>query len=104
MAPEMRAWGLAVVATFLFVLGGLGAWAQEYWAWIPRRLTDLLQLAGLVLSVWALVRVAQMLFARPAPERVALRRLAGTLGLAGVPPLVFLIWWAWLHVSLATAM
>lgn len=99
---ENRPLGMAAVAMLLFALGGVGTWAQEYWAWVPRRLTDLLQLTGLALSLGALAWSARMLFSSPPPNRRLLRLLAGAIGLAAVPPLIFLAWWLWLHAALAT--
>ena len=95
-----KAWSLAVVAAFLFALGAVATWAQEFVVWLPHRLASVLMLAGLVLSVWSLVLSARRLFAPPPSERSELQELAGAIFFAALPPCVFLVWAVWLHVVL----
>lgn len=96
-----QAWSLAVVAAFLFALGAVATWAQEFVVWLPHRLASVLMLAGLALSVWSLTVSARRLFAPPPPARAELRALAGAIFFSALPPCVFLAWAVWLHVVLA---
>ena len=42
-----QAWALAVVAAFLFALGGVATWAQEFLVWIPQRVASTCIVFGL---------------------------------------------------------
>ena len=95
-----RAWAAAICSLFLFLLGAVGVWAQEYAVWIPRLLTDVLVLAGLALSVTAVVLLGRRLFAAAARPESAWRAVRILL-VAGVPPLLFTAWYVWMRTGFA---
>lgn len=95
------AWAMAVVAAFLFSLGGVATWAQEFLVWIPQRVASVLILLGLACSLAALIQSARVLFAGSGLARQQNWAILWAILLAAVPPLVFLAWIVWMRFSLA---
>jgi hypothetical protein len=87
-----RSWALAVVSSFLFALGAVATWGQEFVVGLSHRVASLLMLAGLLLSVGSLALAARLLFSGAALARSQNRSLLGTLFLAALPPVAFLSW------------
>jgi len=96
-----HAWSLALVAAFLFALGGVATGAQEFLVWIPQRMASICIVLGLACSLWALVQAARVLFSGVALVRRQHWALLWTILLAAIPPLVFLAWVIWMRISLA---
>ncbi|MEI8243796.1 MAG: hypothetical protein WCI17_11055 [bacterium] len=95
-----RAWGWAVVAAFLFALGGVATWAQEFWVWIPQRVASVCIVLGLAASLWSLILATRVLFSGVALARRQNGSLLWTMLLAGVPPLAFVAWVLWMWLAL----
>ena len=100
-AAPGRALAGAIGGAFLFALGGVGTWVQEYAVWVPHWVASLLIRAGLTLGLAAVALAAWLLFTRPPLERPALRQVAWSLFFGALPPVVFLAWAVWLRMSLA---
>jgi hypothetical protein len=96
-----HAWSLALVAAFLFALGGVATWAQEFMVWIPQRAASICIVLGLACSLWALIQAARILFSGVALARRRHWSLLWTILLAAIPPLVFIAWVVWMQFSLA---
>ena len=96
-----RSLTLAVIAAFLFTLGGVANWAQEFVAWVPRRVADTMVICGLALSVWALALVARRMFAGGAFTRGEKWIVVRSVFFAALPPVIFLVWWVWARWMLA---
>ena len=95
------AWTLAVFSAFLFALGGVATWAQEFLVWIPQRVASICIVLGLACSLWALIQAARVLFSGWVLVRRQNWALLWTILLAAIPPLVFIVWVIWMRVSLA---
>ena len=105
MDPGCRqAWTLAVGSAFLFAMGGVATWAQEFVVWIPQRVASICILLGLCFGLWALIRAARVLFSGAVLARRQHWALLWTILLAAIPPLVFLSWVLWMQFSLAAAL
>jgi len=92
-----QAWALAVVAVFLFVLGGVTNWAQELWVWIPRRVASIGIVLGLGCSFGALVQVTWALFGGVALLRRQHWNILWATLMAALPPLAFVVWIIWMR-------
>ena len=95
------AWALAVVAAFLFALGGVATWAQEFWVWVPQRVASSCIVLGLVCSLWALIQTSRVLFSGVVLARKQNWAVLWAMLLAAIPPLVFVTWVIWMRFSLA---
>ena len=96
-----RSWALAVISAFLFALGGVATWAQEFAVWIPQRVASVCIVCGLACGLWALVQSARSLFGGASLARQQHWTILWTLLLSAMPPLVFLTWVVWIKLSLA---
>ena len=101
---RFQAWTLALVAAFLFALGGVATGAQEFMVWIPQRVASICIVLGLACSLWALIQAARILFFVVVLARRQLWSLLWTILLAAVPPLVFIAWAIWMRFSLAESL
>jgi hypothetical protein len=88
----LRAWALAVVSSFLFALGAVATWGQEFVVGLSHRVASILMLAGLLLSVGSLALAARVLFSGATLDRRQNRSLLTTLFFAALPPVAFLSW------------
>ena len=87
-----RSWALAVVSSFLFALGAVATWAQEFMVGLSHRAASILMLAGLLLSVGSLALAARLLFSGATLDRRQNRSLLYSLLFAALPPVAFLSW------------
>ena len=86
---------LAVVAVFLFALGGVANWLQEFLVWIPQRVASACIIAGLVCSFGALIQATRILFSGAVLNRRHNWTLLWTILLAAIPPCLFIAWVIW---------
>lgn len=86
---------LALAAVALFMGGAVLTWLQEYLPWLSHRVSSLLALAGLAMSVWALVGCARRIFRLEPLVRAEVRQVTAAIVVAALPPALFLIWLAW---------
>jgi hypothetical protein len=94
-----RAWALAVISAFLFALGGVAARAQEFWVWISNRVASFLMVLGLLCSLISVIYAARVIFSRVVLTKRQQGLLLGSILLAALPPVAFLLWLAWLRLQ-----
>ena len=97
---SLRAWAFAVVAAFLFALGGVATWAQEFLVWIPQRIASVCIVFGLACSFWALIQATRVVFSGVALPRRQNWAILGTILLAAIPPLAFVAWVIWMRITM----
>ncbi|MEI6211290.1 MAG: hypothetical protein WCR06_06655 [bacterium] len=102
--PNQQAWALAVTAAFLFALGGVATWAQEFYVWIPQRAATISIVFGLACSLGAMILTTRVIFSGAVLAGRQNRAMLWTTLLAAVPPLAFLAWVLWMRISLAESL
>lgn len=98
---SQQAWALAVVAAFLFALGGVATWSQEFYVWIPQRAATISIICGLACSLGAMIQATRVLFSGVALVGRQHGSMLLTILLAAIPPVGFLAWVIWMQISLA---
>jgi hypothetical protein len=89
---------------FLFALGGVATAAQEFLVWIPQRVAAFCVVAGLAGCFVSLVQLVRVLFGGSEGSGAEQRVMLGTMVLASLPPIVFLVWVVWMQVTQSGAL